>query len=187
MKNGKSAVIQDHLKWLMQKIDPPLVPNIHKLANFTQVINWNNLWRIGHPMLRAIRYKVMLRDIYSKERLYRYKIADNDLCIHCNKKETVEHQIFECDNANRLWKLVTAVTGININCYEDILEIQSEPLSEVIICCTLKMLVQIDRSIGKDFRFLIDSCRRYLTYELKLHTTEKCLILMEKLSSFAST
>ena len=50
-------------------------------------------------------------DIYSKERLFRFGMAESPLCEHCNEVETINHKILECTQAQSFWRELATLTN----------------------------------------------------------------------------
>ena len=55
--------------------------------NHTNIQNtWHNLWCIKNPTLRAIRLKILYKDVWSNERRHRMGITSNSDCVICGEK-----------------------------------------------------------------------------------------------------
>ena len=54
-------------------------------------------------------------DVYTKVRLHRFGLTDEDRCARCGATETLEHKIYTCDYAKRIWLNVTKLTNENLN------------------------------------------------------------------------
>ena len=68
-------------------------------------LTWHNLWRIRNPTLRAIRLKVLYKDIWCQDKRFRLGISTDDKCIVCGETETAIHQLYMCSNAKRIWNI----------------------------------------------------------------------------------
>ena len=73
--------------------------------------NWTN--RI--KKLTSIRHKaIILRtahgEIYTNERLHRFGMIDSPNCARCGEIETLEHKIYQCEYARRIWAEVWSFT-----------------------------------------------------------------------------
>ena len=139
---------------------PP--PGIDYQSWFKQV------WLIKNPSLRAIRLKVFYKDIFSNERRFRFNMSDSPLCGKCGQIETVDHQLFVCDNAQRMWALYQRLTGDNIGSLFDVVACSSLPENELIKTILLKALIQIDRSANIGESEIIAQCIYYLGIESKV-------------------
>ena len=117
-------------------------------------ITWHNLWRIKNPSLRAIRLKVLYKDIWCQEKRYKLGIASDNRCTICGKHETAIHQLFECENAKRIWEIANRLTGAKIlNIIEEdqatlakLIEVSPDIAVEIIKSVIFKFLIQINRS-----------------------------------------
>jgi len=79
-----------------------------RAVSFTWFNNIAHLTSIRH---RNILLRVIHGEIYSKERLFRFGLSDNNLCEHCNEVETIVHKFFECRRVANLWDELTRITN----------------------------------------------------------------------------
>jgi len=54
---------------------------------------------------RIFKFRLLHLDIFTKERMYKFKMTQNDKCDICGEVETVKHAIWECSRAKRVWEL----------------------------------------------------------------------------------
>jgi len=54
-------------------------------------------------------------EIYSKERLFRFGLADNNLCDFCGAVETITHKLFECTRVVNLWTEIRRISDVDQN------------------------------------------------------------------------
>ena len=88
-----------------------------KLSKLTATKHKNILLRIAHG------------EIYTKERLLRFNLSDNDQCPRCGRIETLRHKFIECDYVSRIWqaaqpfknKLLPSANRQQLDSYETIL------------------------------------------------------------------
>jgi hypothetical protein len=64
---------------------------------------------IKNPILRAIRLKIWHKDVYSKDRLYRRGIIEDNLCDKCKQIEYVEHQLWGCAEVKKKWNVYNSL------------------------------------------------------------------------------
>ena len=115
---------------------------------------WHNLWRIRNPTLRAIRLKVLYKDIWCQEKRYKLGIATDAKCTICGLSESATHQLFLCNNAKRIWEIGCKVIGTReLNIIESdlgtlsrLIEVSPNSANEIIKSVIFKLLIQIDRS-----------------------------------------
>ena len=66
--------------------------------------------------LRHVYYRLISGDIFSKERMFRFGMADNNTCERCNGVESSRHLLWECEESRNMWELFN-IWSIN-NAYE---------------------------------------------------------------------
>ena len=104
-----------------------------------------NLWKIRNPVLRNCRLKVLYKDIFCHERRHRFGISDSPFCKICKNTETVQHQLYECNNAKRMWMVFENIFSVQIN-YKSIIIVGPDKCQELVKSLLIKLLIQIDRS-----------------------------------------
>ena len=115
---------------------------------------WHNLWLIKNPTLRAIRLKLIYKDIWCNEKRFKLGISSDNKCAICGEPETVMHQLFTCNNAKRFWDLGSRITGtgdvtvssLDQSSMSKQLEVSQNMPNEIIKSVIFKLLIQIDRS-----------------------------------------
>ena len=102
--------------------------------------------------IRAFKFRLLHKDIFSKSRLHKIKIADNNLCDHCSQHteviEDVNHLLWECPGSRDTWNnLQLILTNLNIDYQISlksiILGIQNAPPSvELIVTVIARLLAR---------------------------------------------
>ena len=123
------------------------------------------VWSIKNPSLRATRLKVLYKDIFSNERRHRFGLADSSACLVCGQIETVEHHLWSCNNAKRIWLLFQRLTGTSIGSLFDVVRCDLSIELEIIKSVLMKALLQIDRSANTIERALKHECSFFLKVE----------------------
>jgi len=150
----KSTVFQDHIKKAFKKSEPISLATIYKRPE------WNNrsdtwiseLWKINHPTLRHYRFKLLMKDIFCYERMKRFGIVQSEFCKICGQIETVQHQMFDCTNAQKLRQFAQRIdNGFSLNEFYSLIEVTKDEAQELMKCIIIKFLIQLDRS--KDLTF----------------------------------
>jgi ferredoxin len=109
-------------------------------------------WKIKHPTLRNYRYKTILKDIFSRERMKRFGMIDSEQCEICGACETVQHQLFDCPNALKIRQFASNIMpGFNVNDLYSLIQVGNDKKCELLKCIIIKFLIQIDRSKGATF------------------------------------
>jgi hypothetical protein len=57
-----------------------------------------------YSKLQSFNYNFFHRNLVYEARLYKMKLAPNDLCVKCNTKETLLHLYWECPDTKALWE-----------------------------------------------------------------------------------
>ena len=133
---------------------------------------FDNLWLIKNPILRAVRLKVVYKDIFSNERRFRFQLSVTPNCDICGSVETVEHHLFLCTNASRIWDLYSRLTGLRINSLFDLIHSDRILENEIIKSVLLKALIQINRSRDSMDRAIISECIFFLSTEARTNVTQ---------------
>ena len=85
-KIGANVTPRDSLNWALV------------LKKLTSVKHKDNLLRLAHG------------ELYSKERLHRYRLVDSPNCPRCDQIETLTHKYFECPYVKEIWKKTFVIT-----------------------------------------------------------------------------
>jgi hypothetical protein len=161
---------------------------VHNLPGLSiSQVDYNRIWANKIPSLRHARLKVLYKDIYSNERRFRFGIASSSACAICNDIETVEHQLFTCQNAKKIWGFFTRLTSTNISTFCNVLRIESSPAIEIVKCIALKRLIQIDRSSTVTEVGFYQECLYHLNVELIVRKNNSTSILEEYLKLVSRT
>ena len=171
-----SRQLQDELKQALKCVLKFEVSNKYQVEHneSLETLNWKHVWQIGHPNLLGTRLKVLYKDVYSNERRYRFGISDSPNCPICGKEENVQHQLFDCSNAKRLWIILEKVTGYtpadfyHSICYEGPIE------TELVKSVVLKLLVQIDRSSKVTTKSFLQMVKWYIHLEESCNKAKGC-------------
>ncbi len=97
--------------------------------------------------LRFFKYRLLHCDIYTKERMLRFKMTQNDLCDFCGRREDIKHMIWECTRVKVMWEKINAVFGDRIT-FESIFIgfAPTDPILESILTRITRSIVVRDRS-----------------------------------------
>ena len=140
-----------------------------------------NLWEIKNPTLRSIRLKILYKDVFCNERRHRFGLTDSPRCGICGQVESIEHQLFSCANATRLWSLYHCLTDQRIDSLFDVLMCTKVWAHEIIKSIILKALFQIDRSKDKTDQEIISLSTFFLNIEARANVK-----ISESLLNFAN-
>ncbi len=98
-------------------------------------IEWDKVYKLSfeisrEPYLQSFQYKVLNRILNCNERLHTWQIKDTNLCIFCDKIDTIEHHLYYCIQSrifwNRIekWMLTSLETKINLTGFDVIFGLQ---------------------------------------------------------------
>ena len=87
-KVGINLTVTESLSWL------------RKISKLTSIRHRCTLLRVAHG------------EIYTKERLTRFRLANDPTCPRCDSTETLAHKILDCTYINKIWlEVYRAVRG----------------------------------------------------------------------------
>ena len=160
----KAPNIGVRLEKIYKRADwPPPTPNLNSNAELT----FKHLWEIKNPTLRAIRLKISYKDVFSNERRFRFNLTDSPACSVCGTIESVEHQLFTCCNAVRIWSLFYKMTNVRIGNLYEVIICDNDIAVEIIKSTLIKALIQIDRSQVRTERDIAMECLYFLGIEAR--------------------
>ena len=80
------------------------------LDRFPFLINleWNKIFKLPfvttcEPYLQSFQYKILNRILNCRDKLYTWDILKDSKCIYCDKTDTLEHHLFECEETRLFW------------------------------------------------------------------------------------
>ena len=100
--------------------------------------------------------------------------------------ESVEHQLFSCTNATRIWDLYNRLTGVRISSLFEAISCGSDVGHELVKFVLTKSLLQINRSKDKTDREIISDCIYFLGLEVEISgkKADQLKSMMDKLKKF---
>ena len=171
----RSATLQNQLKVCKLKSKPycigfkyDTVPD-RRLEQYT----FRQIWRLGFPYLIAIRLKVIYKDLFNNHRRYRAGLSDTPNCSVCGQVETVEHMLFECPNAERLWSLYSDLCGTDMpDCLYDAICLDEDIALETVKSLIFKTLISLDRGVNVERTALINKIKFHINIDN--HSANSC-------------
>ena len=106
-KIGTSISTRDSLNWSLV------------LRKLTSVKHKDNLLRLAHG------------ELYSKERLHRYRLVDSPDCPRCDQIESLTHKYFECPYVKEIWKKTFLITDKSRQHFDPNESIKNKALGQV--------------------------------------------------------
>ena len=110
--------------------------------------------RCKNIKLRHVFYRLISGDIFSKERMCRFGMINNNTCERCDQTESTKHLLWDCVESRNIWNLFNIwVTNSNpisdrVNEYQDVFDVD-----DCAHVCKVKMkiiqgMIQIERPRG---------------------------------------
>jgi len=116
--SGKCTVAMIKKRLLREELIDPFPFEIKLGINTHEGLNPFIIARkVNHSTnLRIFKFRLLHMDIFTKERMFKFKMSDNDNCDFCGIKETVKHVLWDCSRARGLWNQVNMfLNGIEID------------------------------------------------------------------------
>ena len=110
--------------------------------------------RCKNTKLRHIFFKVISGDIFSKERMCKFGMVDNNRCERCEGVESSKHLLWECLESRKIWALfndwkVSHSPGSpSVNEYRDIYWVDDNAHVCKVKFKVIQELIQIVRPVG---------------------------------------
>lgn len=160
---------------------------VHKRYNLKgstldEKVHWYKLNQIKNPTLRAIRFKVSYNDIFCNERRHKCKLSITDQCQICGTKESALHQLFECQNAKRMWAILKGLDCFSTIDQYSLLCVSSNIATEIAKSCIFKLLIQIDRSANLSTSSILNRILLYLKIESIALTKSKSQVCHKQIT-----
>jgi hypothetical protein len=110
-----SRVMRNSMMALIFSIDAPInIRSKYPLigieeGNEKEPIAMQKIARIRSIRLRNNMLRIINGDVFSKERMHRFGMIEEDKCDRCGEVETRDHLLFTCEFAKKLWQLFAAI------------------------------------------------------------------------------
>ena len=71
-------------------------------------LEWNKIFKLPfittcEPYLQSFQYKILNRVLNCRDKLFTWDIVKDNKCIYCDKIDTIEHHLFECEETILFW------------------------------------------------------------------------------------
>ena len=110
---------------------------------------------------------------------------DSPLCSNCGQIETIEHQLFECPNAKRLWLMFKDIIGTEIVSFSKVLTCSLSVEAEILKASIIKALLQINRNHNVPTKTIAQECAYLIRIEaiVNLAKRSRLMVLVSKLNN----
>jgi len=101
--------------------------------------------------LRNIFFRLIHKDFFSHEKMFKFKMVESPNCPRCGMVETFKHLIWECRESRKIWDSYNEVMNdlnleiIRINKHQDIYRSENVSTVSVIKMKIVQELIQIER------------------------------------------
>jgi hypothetical protein len=130
------------------------VPNFNeKLGTINYKIEYINKFRhqCKNVKLRHIYFRLIMGDFFTKERMFKYKMVNDNRCVRCGGVETFIHLLWECGIARIIWQGFNEYTtnrgnsNIKVTSYDEIFEIGDIRILNIVKMKIIQIMIQIVR------------------------------------------
>jgi hypothetical protein len=101
--------------------------------------------------MRNVFYRLLNRDFFYAERMFRYRMTDSPDCTRCGQTETNDHLLYNCQFSVGMWSIYNEVIKEYFNSeysickIEDIFNFNSGPIENCLKIKLINNLIQIER------------------------------------------
>lgn len=150
---------------------------------------------VNHAISQKIfKFRLLHLDIFTKQRMFKFKMTNDDLCEFCKEIETLKHAIWDCPRARVVWcnlRIMMTFLNIHSNINFETLFIglnPTIPIIDTLITRLTQLLLSSDRS-GQITDVITKNCiHNYaLVHKYKVTKKQSCTesIMWEKIISWS--
>ena len=127
-----TALSSKDLRMMISDNTPVTIFKFGPIMNPGTSINWaSSLAKVTSTKHKDLLLRLVHGELYSKERLHRYRLIDNAQCPRCGEIETLKHKYLECPYIKEIWRRTLLLTDKLRHSIEP-----TETQEEKILCCT---------------------------------------------------
>ena len=117
-----------------------------------------NISKLTNSKLKSILLRCLHGDVYSRERMVRFGMVEDNRCPRCNEIETTQHMLYECTYVKSVWSEIHKLTNIKANSLNEILGLHPfhDKVTLTIHAEAMRRLLSIERPTT-DPRLLVKS------------------------------
>jgi len=116
--NGKEKVLSKTTSKILyqtalhKKCCPPsAIETWINMYPFLEQHDWSIYYQLPYkiltePYFQSFQYKIINRILNTREKLYTWKIVENNKCVYCTEMatDTIEHHLIHCPASQKIWK-----------------------------------------------------------------------------------
>jgi hypothetical protein len=144
-------ILQQILKIALKKIDVVDYKNKLGIGNFDTDSIIETRRNVKNVKLRSIFYRLINKDFFTKERMFKFKMINESSCERCGLEETTKHLLWECRQSKMMWESFNSILcerGLNqfsIKNYDDVYKFNGTGVISTVKLKLINELIQIVR------------------------------------------
>ena len=143
--------LQTILKIAMKKVETANFEEKLKIEHFDKTNIEKFRYQCKNIKFRNIFFRLIHNDFFTRVRMEKYKMINDDACSRCGRSETTQHLLWECVETRKIWNhFNTLMVNANkedqcLTQYEDIFKIGYDASVTTVKIKTIQELIQIIR------------------------------------------
>ena len=154
-----------YIKITAKELQSVLKTNLGKVSSLNHIAKLNIVefdkesilkfrYKCKNIKLRHVFFRLISGDIFSKERMCRFGMIDNNTCERCHQIESTKHLLWDCVEARNIWALFNIWARTNDVLSQEIIEYHNIfGMDDSAHVCKVKMriiqeMMQIERPVG---------------------------------------
>ena len=104
--------------------------------------------------LRHIYFRLVSKDFFTMEKMFKYKMVNSDKCRRCGEVETYRHLLWDCRETKRVWQAYNAYlicirkSNCKVLSYDDVFVIGDFGVVSKVKMKVVQEMIQIDRPVN---------------------------------------
>ena len=186
MEIGKvtTKVLQSTLKIITNKISNQDFDLKLGIINYNKEFIGKFRKQCKNVKLRHIYFRLISKDFFTREKMFKYKMIDNNKCKRCGEVESYKHLLWECREASNIWRVYNEYmtkskqSTSRILSYEEIFNIGDVGVVSKVKMKVIQEMIQIERPVNWSIENIMKIAKNLKNIELynsaivhKLHKT----------------
>ena len=167
--------------------DPICLFKIGMILTPSETITWGSrLKKLTSTKHKSTLLRAAHGEVYTREKLFKFKLIDSPLCLNCNMIETLSHKIYECPYPERIWRetfkltdrlkvdsrenadVTQKILGATLNSNKILLTIHAEVLTRILTMRSTSSYLILPK-------MLLKSTMKYLINKEQDASVKECL------------